>query len=289
MTNVKSSEKKMDGRTWLKYSISIWDDLKRSEEERKLKHPAMFPVSLVDRLIDCYTLKMDDPIVLDPFLGSGTTLLAAKKKKLRGIGFEIAKHFVDVSYQRLSQRDLFEEKYELHLISPDSPNIPIRFTSKRELFIVNDDARYILNYLEPESVHIVVTSPPYWNVLRRKRSADRKKERPYSELYNDLGNLDNYSEFLLELGKVYEDIYKVIVNNGYVIINVMDIRCGSTFIPYHCDTISICTNIGFTLEDIIIWDRRKDYNNLRPLGYPHKFIVNKVHEYILIFKKSGAK
>jgi hypothetical protein len=43
--------------------------------------------------------------------------------------------------------------------------------------------------------------------------------------------------------------------------------------------------IGFTLDDIIIWDRRQEYNNLRPLGYPSVFRVNKVHEFILIFQK----
>jgi hypothetical protein len=43
--------------------------------------------------------------------------------------------------------------------------------------------------------------------------------------------------------------------------------------------------VGFTLDDIIIWDRRREYNNLRPLGYPTVFRVNKVHEFILIFQK----
>jgi len=46
--------------------------------------------------------------------------------------------------------------------------------------------------------------------------------------------------------------------------------------------------IGYVLEDIIIWDRRREYNNLRPLGYPYVFVVNKVHEYILIFKKPNG-
>jgi hypothetical protein len=45
--------------------------------------------------------------------------------------------------------------------------------------------------------------------------------------------------------------------------------------------------INFTLNDIIIWDRQKEYNSMRPLGYPYSFIVNKIHEYILIFKKKN--
>ena len=65
----------------------------------------------------------------------------------------------------------------------------------------------------------------------------------------------------------------------------MDIRVGSDFIPFHIDVINMMKNINFLLEDIIIWDRRAEYSNLRPLGYPYVFIVNKVHEYILIFRK----
>ena len=43
--------------------------------------------------------------------------------------------------------------------------------------------------------------------------------------------------------------------------------------------------VGFLLDDIIIWDRRGDYNNLKPLGFPYVFRVNKIHEYIMIFQK----
>lgn len=41
--------------------------------------------------------------------------------------------------------------------------------------------------------------------------------------------------------------------------------------------------IGYTYNDLIIWDRQADYNNMRPLGYPYKFIINEVHEYLMIF------
>jgi len=46
--------------------------------------------------------------------------------------------------------------------------------------------------------------------------------------------------------------------------------------------------IGFIYDDIIIWDRRHEYNNMRPLGYPAVFRVNKAHEFILIFQKPKA-
>ena len=67
----------------------------------------------------------------------------------------------------------------------------------------------------------------------------------------------------------------------------MDIRKQEKFYPYHADlTARLCRDdVGFLLDDIVIWDRRQEYNNLRPLGYPTTFRINKVHEYILIFQK----
>jgi hypothetical protein len=66
----------------------------------------------------------------------------------------------------------------------------------------------------------------------------------------------------------------------------MDIRQGSQFFPFHMSISNMMAEVGFVLEDIIIWDRKREYSNLRPLGYPYVFIVNKVHEYILIFRKA---
>src|SRR5712691_6236915 len=66
----------LDGATWTRFSVSVWSDIRKSPEEFALKHPAMFPVSLVRRLIQCFTT-LADHIVLDPFSGSGSTLVAA--------------------------------------------------------------------------------------------------------------------------------------------------------------------------------------------------------------------
>ena len=66
----------------------------------------------------------------------------------------------------------------------------------------------------------------------------------------------------------------------------MDIRKGPNFYPLHQDASDAVQRSGpFALEDIIVWDRQSDYNAMRPLGYPRKFIINKVHEYLLIFRK----
>ncbi|MEM3105241.1 MAG: site-specific DNA-methyltransferase [Candidatus Bathyarchaeia archaeon] len=266
---IKKKEKlnELDGKTWERYSISIWDIVK-SREEVKLKHPAMFPVELCRRLIEIYTKKGD--VVLDPFMGSGSAIVAARDLERKGIGFDINPDFVKLAKKRISQQKLIR----LGVEDPD---------------IYCEDAKNLLMYVKPNSVDLVITSPPYWNIHTRKRTADYKEPRPYSSLERDLGNISDFNKFMEELKSIFEKVYAVLKNGKRCIVIVMDIRQGSQFIPFHMCVANMMAEIGFLLEDIIIWDRRKEYSNLRPLGYPYVFIVNKVHEYILIFRKNRVE
>ncbi|MFN4180643.1 MAG: DNA methyltransferase [Armatimonadota bacterium] len=276
----------LDGKTWLRYSISVWDDIEKSPEEKALHHPAMYPSALVERLLDCYLWHQG--VVFDPFLGSGSTLVAALKKGHSGVGFEVVPEFCLLALERLKTvqpPNLFSDGSQ-PIIQFVKGREPLTFErGQQKLIVVQDDARNIEHYLQPETVDILITSPPYWVIHRRPRTADYKKPRPYSDLPNDLGNIERYVDFLEELGKVFAQALRTLKPEAYCIVNVMDLRHGSWFIPYHVDIISLLTRTGFALEDIIIWNRAREYNNLRPLGYPHKFIVNKVHEYLLVFRK----
>jgi len=257
----------LDGKTWERYSISIWDIIK-SKEETKLKHPAMFPVELCKRLIEIYTKKGD--VVLDPFMGSGSAIVAARDLERKGIGFDINPDFIELARKRISQQKLIR-------LGVEDPSIYC------------EDAKNLLKYVAPNSVDLVITSPPYWNIHTRKRTADYKEPRPYSSLERDLGNISDFNKFMDELKSIFKNVHVVLKSGKRCIIVVMDIRQGSQFIPFHMNIVDMMTEIGFILEDIIIWDRRKEYSNLRPLGYPYVFIVNKVHEYILIFRKNRVE
>ena len=69
---------------------------------------------------------------------------------------------------------------------------------------------------------------------------------------------------------------------------VMDLRKKDRFFPLHTDLAEMMQQLGFIYDDLIVWDRRHEYNNMRPLGYPYKFRINKAHEFILIFQKPGG-
>ncbi len=254
----------LDGKTWLRYSVSVWSDIRKTKEETALKHPAMFPTALASRLIDCFT-NSDASLILDPFAGVGSTLLAAKDSGKNAIGLEISPEFVQLAEGRLSQMNLFGKETEIKIHTADS----------RELY----------QYVPQNSVDMVVTSPPYWDILLQKRTADNKEQRDYGDTVSDLGKIRDYEKFLIELRKIFQQVYVVMKPRSYCCIIVMDLRKKNRFYPYHIDISHLMEDIGFIFDDTIIWDRAQEYNNLRPLGYPSVFRVNKVHEFILIFQK----
>lgn len=254
----------LDGKTWLRYSVSVWGDIRKTKEETALKHPAMFPTALVCRLIECFT-NSDASLILDPFAGVGSTLLAAKELGKDAIGLEISPEFVQVAEGRLSQMNLFGEETE----------ITIHTTDSRELY----------RYVPPNSVDMVVTSPPYWDILLQKRTADNKDQRDYGDIETDIGKIRDYEKFLFELRNIFEQVFIAMKPLSYCCVIVMDLRKKNRFYPYHIDISHLMGDIGFIFDDTIIWDRSQEYNNLRPLGYPSVFRVNKVHEFILIFQK----
>lgn len=255
----------LDGRTWTRYSISIWSDIRKTPDEIALGHPAIFPQQLVTRLIECFT-RSDEKVILDPFMGSGSTIVAADRMGRTGIGFETSAEYYNLAARRLYNRELFQTS---------------ELTS--QLYLV--DARRMLEFLKPESVDLVITSPPYWDILSQKRTADYKETRDYGSAPGDLSRIADYNEFLKELSQVFEKVYQVLKPSKYCIVIVMDLRKKDKFYPFHSDIADFMQEIGFIYDDIIIWDRRHEYNNMRPLGYPSVFRINKAHEYILIFKK----
>ena len=226
-------------------------------DEKDLKHPASYPVSLCEKLIR--TFSKQNSYILDPFNGVGSSMVAAHNLNCRGVGIDLSKEFCDIAEKRIGNDE----------------NISIVYGNSFEE----------LEKLQPDSFDLCVTSPPYWDILNMKRSADGKKSENFSDKNEDIGNIEDYEVFLDQLEALFSKVKTVLKPKGYCLVNVMDIRKKSNFYPLHSDLAYRMQKIGFIFDDIIIWDRQSDYNNMRPLGYPYKFRINKVHEYILIFIK----
>ena len=82
---------------FMEATLDVWK--MAPESARRVQHPAPFPLELPRRLIDLYTYR--DDVVLDPFLGSGTTLVAAERTERRGIGFDLDPEYAEIARDRL--------------------------------------------------------------------------------------------------------------------------------------------------------------------------------------------
>lgn len=256
----------LSGDEWLRYSISVWSDIRKTQEEAALKHPAMFPTMLCERLILMFLRRRGSHRILDPFMGSGSTLVAARNLGKTGIGLEINPSYIGMARKRLEAPDLF---------GPGAPTFELH----------NADARMMPTTIELRSIDLCITSPPYWDILNQARTADYKDVRHYGNLEKDLGTIKDYEAFLKELQEAFWQVHQVLKPGAYCVVVVMDLRKKNRFYPFHSDLTTKLVDLGFVFDDLIIWDRGHEYNNLRPLGYPSVFRVNKVHEFILLFRK----
>jgi site-specific DNA-methyltransferase (adenine-specific) len=154
--------------------------------------------------------------------------------------------------------------------------------------LINGDARD-LSFLDDDSIHLVVTSPPYWNLKR------------YNENPDQLGHIQDYEAFLFELEKVWRHVYRVLVPGGRLVCVVGDVcvarrNFGRHLVfPLHSDISVICRRIGFDNLNPIIWHKiaNASYeveNGSKFLGKPYEpnAIVKNDIEFILMQRKPGG-
>jgi DNA modification methylase len=254
----------------------------------KEQHPATFAENDIEKLILFFTKKGGR--VLDPFSGSGSTLIACLNTGRRGLGVELIDKWVTISNQRLERAKEIGKR----LLTNPTESVLESAELQPALEIMQGDSRTVLKKIGAESFDFVVTSPPYWAILTKARDHKSKRERlskglptKYSEDKRDLGNAPSYLGFLHELTKVFGECYRVLKQGKYMVIVVSDFRHGSKFVPFHNDLSDVVQKVGFSLEGITILVQ--DSKNLYPYGMPYAFVSNIHHQYILIFRKQTKK
>ena len=94
----KTNKPIFDRKLSTKYKTEVWD----ITFERKNPHPAPFPIELPNNIIECVKCDRDNLIVLDPFMGSGTTELSAKENNCNWVGFELFQEYIDLTNKRVA-------------------------------------------------------------------------------------------------------------------------------------------------------------------------------------------
>ena len=265
----------MTAKQWMKSQIGVWEFFYESRDVRdRTLHPATFPISMAKQVIELFSHQ--GQLVLDPFVGSGTTLVAAQDLNRNAAGFDLQKNYIKLCEQRLASNNLLNHAHQI---------------------AVQDDARNIHLYLERESVSLIFTSPPYGNLLNRKRKNKSKRDRndaqlgkieQYSQDPRDLGTLA-IDEYTKAMGEIFEGLLPLLKPKAHCVINVTDMWWENTRVTLHVSIIEEMRRRGFELRNTIIWDRTNIVNNIGIFGWPSNYItMGTTFEYLLDFWRPAS-
>lgn len=154
-----------------------------------------------------------------------------------------------------------------------------------EHIIINGDSRQMLE-VENNSVHLIITSPPYWQL------------KDYGT-NNQIGFYQTYEDYINNLNIVWKESYRVLHEGCRLCINIGDQFARSVYygrykvIPIRTEIIKFCEEIGFDYMGAIIWQKVTSMNTtggasiMGSFPYPRNGIIKLDYEFILIFKKPG--
>ncbi|MHA2166080.1 MAG: DNA methyltransferase [Candidatus Hodarchaeales archaeon] len=252
----------LSGKDWIRFTKSWFiADGKSSDISHEIDlHPASFPPSMIQDFIKFFT--KPDSFVLDPFVGTGSTLVACDETGRNGVGIELYPKYVRTA------------------------------RSRTKFPILQGDVREQLEILDSQSFSLCITSPPYWRILKKKKDYNQiaRKEKgldlQYGENPFDLGLIDEKEEFLKELRKIFVQIHDLLKPGGHLIVFIQNIRDKGEMVPLAFELPSYIGN-WYTFLGERIWLQNQKV--LRPYGYPYSFVSNVHHHFALIFKKRPLK
>ena len=267
----------MTAHEWTMSSRSVWNDVSSARKGKHLLHGATYPEKLAERVIKMYSREGDS--VLDPFLGTGTTVISALRNNRNGYGIELSPMYFELASTEIQN------------------SIGLLTTASHRLF--NGDCETMIDELDDQSIQLTFTSPPYADLIH-KVVEDREKRHKHSAFVEENNATTKvYSDSELDLGNMPMDVYKEKVTRimvklfnktkpgGYNIWVVKDFRDIKNKIPYvdlHSAIAECGSKAGFVYHDLIIWDQNEQ-RALVLLGYPSVFYVNQNHSHLVVLRR----
>ena len=263
----------LTAKEWIVDTISVWNQrglgARHPDTRIERQHPAPFSFTDVQRLVQFFT--KSGQTVLDPFVGIGSTLKACALSQRKGIGIELNPHFAALCRDRLDTE------------------IGDMFSTATDQQIIQGDARDILPTLPDESVDFVVTSPPYWSILKKEDHKVRQERlanglpTDYGDDHRDLGNIAIYDDFLVVLTALFGDCTRILKTGSYMAIVVSDFRHKSRYVMFHADLARALESIGLEMRGLTVLYQR--HKKVYPYGYPYAYVPNIHNQFILILQK----
>lgn len=218
-----------------------------------------FVPQIPNQLFRRYTKKGD--WILDPFMGSGTSLIEAQRLHRNYMGIDLQEAVAEEAFKRIKK-----ERNDFCTGSICIGN------SK------NFDFRKTMNAVGVDKFQFVIMHPPYWDILK------------FSNDSNDLSNSETLEQFLVDLGEVIDNTCQHLEKNRYCAIVIGDKYANSQIVPLGFYCMNLFLQRGYMMKAILVknFEDTKGKSNQKAIwryrALASDFYIFK-HEYIFVFKK----
>ena len=233
-------------------TTTIWDFPERGAwATHKSDYRGNFAPQIPRNIILNYSEECD--VVLDPMMGSGTSIIEAKLLNRNAIGRDINQRALDITVERLN----------FHVVNNSCQDV--KLGDVRNLAEIYDN-----------SIDLIITHPPYLDLVGYSNG-----ENP-----NDLSSISSLPNFIIEFSKGLREMFRVLKPNHYCAILIGDTRKGQHYIPLSHFILQVCLRTGFILkEDIIKTQHNTTYaKRWRNSAKHYKFYLI-MHEHLFVFRK----
>lgn len=198
----------------------------------------------------------ENELILDPMVGSGTTLVEARLLGRNAIGLDINAHAVKIARERIS----FEAS-----------------TQTQQTVAVGDVRK--MTKIPDDHVDLIVTHPPYLDLVKYSDG-----QNP-----NDLSSFSSISTYMQQLALGIAEMYRVLRSGRYCAILIGDTRRGQHFVPLSHFVLRQCLAQGFVLKEDIIKTQHNTMHGRRwaPSAKKFKFFLI-MHEHLFVLRKPNA-
>lgn len=270
----KNTLNDLTGKEWLQHSKSwLVVDGKPGDISPEIEdHPASYPPSLAEYFIEYFTKQ--GGWVFDPFLGIGSTPAACATTGRNFFGTELNPKYGQYARQRLSSPPPPDPKLAWHVQIDDARNAPA-----------------VWQYLKLPAMDFLITSPPYWNMLKKSRGgvksalkqrAEAGNDAYYSENPADFGNIDDYNAYLTSLVDLFGSFQPILRPGAYLMVILQNCRPPDGEMrplawDFACDM-----RRRYTLRQEFVWLQNQKFMGI--WGWPTTYVSNVHHHYCLVFQ-----
>jgi DNA modification methylase len=288
----KNTLNDLTGKEWLQHTKSwLVVDGKPSDISKEIKgHPGSFPPELAEYFISFFSKR--GQWVIDPFMGIGSTAEACWTTGRNCLGIDLNTPYIQYARKRITK----------HLSNFSSMSDTDEFLSP----IIKDDSQDLAFYLldgdcrelpkKWAEYHLpqctfLITSPPYWNMLRTSRGGVKSTQKQrieegldsyYSDRPEDLGNITEYEQYITQLVDLFVNLRPLLAPKAFLVIILQNCRPSDGIMRPLAWDFARALSIHYNLRQEFIWCQDQKFMGI--WGWPTTYVSNVHHHYCLVFQ-----